>query len=502
MGLLGRIFGGGSRLAQATATIAAQKAAIHEMLQQKFDAAETTELNRRHWSMADYLSADAALTPEVRRKLRARARLEAQNNPYVAGIASTLATGLVGTGPRLRLDIPDANPKDLREVERRFFDWCTDIELGEKIRLMRAAQVTDGDPFAVFFNNPRLPNVQLDLRTIESDQVASPWEPLDKSHVDGLRFDENGSVVAYHILDEHPGSFTWASALMKGNWRDAEDVIHWPYITRPGQHRGFGQIVPALELFALLRRFVLATVTAAEFAASFAAILKTQHIPDAKPATLKDFETFPIFRGMMTALPDGWDWNQLKAEHPNTTFVEFERRIIGMAARACNMPVIVATMDATGANYSTMRGDYLVLRKHFDVDRSNAERVILDRCLRRWFEEAIFIRGHIPRGLPPFIQWNWNWAWDQFGHIDPVKEAAAEQIRLECRTTTLARLYAAQGLNWREEIDQAAIEHDYLAAKGLTVADVAPMTRNAIKQAIAMAISEDDETKGAVAKAA
>lgn len=508
MGLLGRIFGGG-RLSQAQATISAQKAVIHGMLQQRFDAAQTTELNRRHWSMADYLSADAALSPDVRRTLRARARLEAQNNPYVAGIASTLATGLVGTGPRLRLDIPGANPLDVNAVERRFYDWCTNVELAEKVRLMRSSQVTDGDPFAVFFTNSRLPDVQLDLRLVESDQVASPWGEyplglIDGTQVDGIRFDSDGNVDAYHILDEHPGALSWRAAAMKGQWYDAADVIHWPYITRPGQHRGFGQIVPALELFALLRRFVNATVTAAEFAASFAAILKTQGIadPNAGPAALTDFSTFPILRGMMTAIPDGWDFGQLKAEHPNTTFTEFERRIIGMAARACNIPVIVATMDATGANYSTMRGDYLVLRKHFDVDRGNAERIILDRSFKRWFEEAIFVRGMIPRGLPPFSAWNWSWAWDSFGHIDPVKEAAAEQIRLECRTTTLARLYANQGLNWREELEQAAVEQQFMQDRGLTLQDVAPKTRAAIQQAIASALADDVQTEGATAKAA
>ncbi|HOF17398.1 MAG TPA: hypothetical protein PK082_00685, partial [Phycisphaerae bacterium] len=40
----------------------------------KFDSAQTTPDNRRHWANADGLAADAAANPEVRRILRNRSR--------------------------------------------------------------------------------------------------------------------------------------------------------------------------------------------------------------------------------------------------------------------------------------------------------------------------------------------------------------------------------------------------------------------------------------------
>jgi lambda family phage portal protein len=492
MGVLSSIFGGG-KLAEAQANVAALQSTVYGLLQAKFDAAQTTALNKNHWGLADHLSADAAVDPQTRRILRSRGRMEAQNNPYVAGISSTLATSLVGTGPRLRLDIPKSDPKDVQTVQRRFFDWMWDIDLPQKIRIMAQARVPDGDPFGVMFTNRQLRGVQLDLKLVESDQVADPWPRAETGAVDGAKFDDDGNIVAWHILHEHPGSGSIASVMGKGKWIPATEVIHWPHLTRPGQHRGFGRIVPALELFGALRRFVNATVTAAEVAASFSAILKTTLLPPNQAAAQLngDFKKFPIAHGMMTNLPDGWDFQQFKAEHPNATFEEFVRWILGMACRACDIPIIAATMDATGANYSSMRGDYLIFRKYLDVDRSMVERIILDPLFTRWFEEAIFIRGQIPSGLPPFSEWNWSWAWDQLGHIDPVKEAAGEQIRLENHTETLARLYAARGMDWREEVDQAAVEKEYLLSKGLKLADVAPKTRDAVKAAIQKAITEE-----------
>jgi len=45
-------------------------------LRARYDAAQTTVENARHWAMADGLSPDAAMTPDVRRTLRNRARYE------------------------------------------------------------------------------------------------------------------------------------------------------------------------------------------------------------------------------------------------------------------------------------------------------------------------------------------------------------------------------------------------------------------------------------------
>lgn len=46
------------------------------VLRARFDAAQTTTENARHWAMADSLSADAAGSADVRRKLRQRARYD------------------------------------------------------------------------------------------------------------------------------------------------------------------------------------------------------------------------------------------------------------------------------------------------------------------------------------------------------------------------------------------------------------------------------------------
>lgn len=471
MGIFGKVFG--PSRASLAATIAAQKAAMSTMIRGRYDSAQTTDLNRRHWSMADYYSADAALSSHIRRTLRARARYEMANNSYFAGIASTWANDLIGTGPRVQLDLgPDVAPELVRQVELAVYDWSINVDLPRKLRIAKMSKISDGEVFGLLTNNSRLRGVQLDLRLVEADQVADAMPVMYANQVDGMRFDEDGNVSEYHILKYHPGA-AFAGATLAGNWTSAENVLHWFHATRPGQHRGVGEVVPALELFALLRRYTLAVVTAAETAADFAAILKTTMPADGGAAGLAAWETMPIVRGMMTSVPDGWEPYQMKAEQPVATHDQFVKRLLNEIARCLNMPYIVAAMDSSAANYSSMRGDYLVYRKHQATERGDLERVMLDPLLVKWLDEAALVPGLIPDGLPPVAAWNWSWMWDGHEHVDPKKEAEAEAIQIASNTATIAEVCQKRNKDWRQVLRQRAAEVAAMKELGLFV-DLSP----------------------------
>jgi capsid protein len=108
----------------------------------RYDAAVTSDENRRHWANADGLSANAANSPEVRRVLRNRARYEVANNSYARGIVLTLANDVVGTGPRLQMLTEDAEAGRL--IEEAFAAWAKAVGLAEKLRAMRIARASDG----------------------------------------------------------------------------------------------------------------------------------------------------------------------------------------------------------------------------------------------------------------------------------------------------------------------------------------------------------------------
>lgn len=427
-----------------------------------YDAAKTTDYNIRHWSAADTLSADSANSASVRRTLRSRARYEAQeSNSYAKGIVLTLANDCIGTGPKLQILTPDRAANVA--IERAFGRWAKLIFFAEKLRTMRVAKCVDGEAFALFGTNRRLDGVQLDFRLIEADQVATPFVVTltDVNTIDGVRFDEFGSPLEYHLLSKHPGDTSAGINPFGYRAVPADEMLHIFRCDRPGQHRGIPEIAPALPLFAMLRDYTLAVLSSAKTAAKIAAVLETagsspaddgsSHDPQVEP-----FDAVDIDFDMMTSLPFGWKMNQFKAEQPTTTYEMFHGRILNEIGRCLNMPLNVALGDSSKYNYASGRLDHQMYFKSIEVERSHWECCVLDRVLAKWFDEAALVPGLVPEGLGAMDELPHQWQWDGREHIDPAKEANGESTRLANGTVSRARAYAQQGLDMDTEDERSA----------------------------------------------
>ena len=442
----------------------------------KFDSAQTTPDNRRHWAQADGLAPNAAVNPEVRRVLRNRARYEVANNSYAKGIVLTLANDCVGTGPRLQMLTASAEAN--RRIEDAFERWSRAVDLAGKLRTMRMGRAESGEAFAILTSNAGVDSpVKLDLKLIEPDQVTSPPTRVPRPHeVDGIVFDAPGNPTLYHILRRHPGdSMFWrASDPTAFDLVPAASVIHYFRPDRPGQWRGIPDITPALPLFAQLRRYTLAVIAAAETAADFAAVLYTEAPANGEAEALEPMDEVALEKRLATVLPGGWKLGQVHAEQPATTYAEFKREILNEIARCLNMPFNVAAGNSSGYNYASGRLDHQTYFKSIRVEQHHLRVGVLDRVLAAWLDEAVLVEGLLPQPMreiranpaqPPH-----TWFWDGVEHVDPAKEANAQATRLANHTTTLAAEYARQGRDWEEELHQRAKEAALMRDLGLTPA--------------------------------
>ncbi len=440
---------------------------IHRGMRARYDAAATTDENRRHWANADQLSADAANSPAVRAILRSRARYEVANNSYAKGMVRTLANDAIGTGPRLQMLTDDAVLNG--EIEEDFEEWAAAVGLADKLQTMRMALAQDGEAFMVLSNNPFLDSpIMLDLRLIEADQVMTPLGQLDDANiVDGIAFDRFDNPVSYKVAKAHPGGVAW-NGVEQFDTIPAESMIHLFRAERPGQHRGVPEIMPALPLFAQLRRYTLATLTAAESAADFAGILYSDQPPNEDEETVDPMDSFPLERGMLLTMPQGWKVGQVEATQPTTTYAEFKKEILNEIARCLNMPFNVVAGNSSGYNYASGRLDHQTYFKAIRVDQAFIARRVIDRFLRPWLAEHCIMRGRdLPSRMPRHM-----WFWDGTEHVDPVKEASAQETRLRNHTTTIAVECARDGRDWEEVLEQAAREYKRMKELGLPVASV------------------------------
>lgn len=442
----------------------------------RYDAAQTDSENRKHWMMADGLSARAANSLAVRSVLRNRSRYETSSNSYAAGMLLTLANDMVGTGPRLQLHLADRRAAN--QLEAEFQAWAKAIRLPQKLRTMRCARARDGEAFALLVTNPSLPTpVQLDLRTIEADQITTPFLDTGDPHaVDGIRFDEWSNPTMYDLLPYHPGD-----QIAMPNWtpipHPAHQVIHWFRPDRPGQVRGVPEIMPALPLFAMLRRYTLATIAAAETAADFTAILEATggaNGDDGDAPAAADWEEIEIVRRTMLTTPAGYKLSQFKPEQPVTSYDMFKRSIIEEIARCLNMPFNVAAGNSAGYNYSSGRLDHQIYFRSVGIDQSDCEVEILDRLFRCWLEEAQYIPRYLPVGLGPLYRVPHTWSWDPAEDLDPVKSAQARLTNLQSGMTSYQAEYARLGLDWEVEQQRQA------EALGMTVENYRALLRQSL----------------------
>ncbi len=465
MGGIGRILRslrGGTRKSTSKRTpVQARK-----MLQARYDAAATNTDNTKHWANADSLSADAAADPVTRAILRERARYETANNSYARGIALTLANDTIGTGPRLQIVSKDRGSN--REIERAFGDWSRAISLGEKLRTMREARFDTGECALILTTNPTLPTpVKLDIKVLEADQMATPdlafLQMRDLTAVDGIEFDSFGNPTAYHILRAHPGDATQIVAGSEYDRIPASNLIHYFRPDRPGQSRGLPEILPALPLFAQLRRYTLAVIAAAETAATFAAVLQSRVPPgDEDVDDVESMDIIELTKRMATVLPRGWELGQVRAEQPTTTYDMFTAAILNEIARCLNMPYNVAAGNSSGYNYASGRMDHQTYFKAIRVEQDKIGRVVMDRIFAAWLRESQLLSSS-----PVIYDERHQWFWDGTEHVDPGKEANAQKTRLASNTTTLAYEYARQGRDWEEELHQRAKEMNLAKTLGL-----------------------------------
>ena len=433
----------------------------------RFDAAQTTKDNAKHWGAAEFLSADAEADSSVRKILRTRARYEVQNNSYARGIVSTLANDSVGTGPRLQM-LTDSEATN-RKIEHDFAVWAKRVHLPAKLRTIRMARCQDGEAFALMAQNPNLKsNVKLDIQLIEADRVTDEELNADATSVDGITFDPFGNPKSYKVLKNHPGGT--ASFDLEFKAVKADDMIHVFRQDRPEQHRGIPEITSALPLFAHLRRFTLAVVSAAEAAADFAGVLYTDAPPNGESDSVEAMDTIQLERNMLLTMPGGWKMAQVDPKQPVTTYGEFKREILNEIARCLSIPFNIAAGNSSGYNYASGRLDHQTYYKSLKVDQTFIEQTVLDRILERWLREWSLVS----KTKVDACDCHHMWFWDGHEHVDPAKEANAQEKRLKNHTTTLANEYAKQGKDWESELRQCAKEKDLMEKLGLTVDEAAP----------------------------
>jgi capsid protein len=157
------------------------------------------------------------------------------------------------------------------------------------------------------------------------------------------------------------------------------------------------------------------------------------------------------------------------------------------------MPFNVAAANSSEYNYASGRLDWQVYFRMIRTVRAWIVEHLLDRVFFTWLREAQLITA---MRLPPIDsdRLMTQWFWPGSEHVDPMKEAGAQNLRLRSFNTNLAAEHAAQGRDWEREVRQWGKEVELLKGLGLYELYVAMLTTSVAPVVIGEGEQEEEET--------
>lgn len=452
-------------------------------------------------------SADADVLRDLP-MLQGRSRDIERNNGVASGVIRTITDNVVGTGFRL---VPRPNYLALGmdkawadawavQVSSLWWQWAetTACHAGDTMtfdqlttQILRGQLLNGGALALPLWLPDRGDGFATKIQTVEIDRLSNPYGEFDSQFLrGGIEFDVYGAPIAYNIRDAHPGDFwlsftpgmnlfTWTRVPRRTDFGRAR-VLHIFDPERSAQSRGKPMLSSVLPEFKNIDRYTMAELQAAVVNAMIALVIKTPMEQDGVAAMFgNDFDRYLDARrdhsvklqsgGVLSLMP-GDDAQSFMPQRPASgfgAFLEVMHRVIGLPA---GLPYELVMKDFSKTNYSSARAAMLEAWRSFLRYRDWLGTQWCDPIYDLFLEEMVNAgRVDAPNFYDMRAAWTrCRWIGPGRGWVDPTKEAQAAQVRMASFITTLEDECAeAVGGDWREKLDQAAVEREYKISKGL-----------------------------------
>jgi lambda family phage portal protein len=449
--------------------------------------------------------------------LRERSRDAFMGIPLASAAIETYDTNVIGEGltPAPNVDgealglTPQKTAALNSELAEKFEWWACDprecdFEMRDTFYVKEStvfkSMMLSGDCPVLFPLKPR-PNTLFDfrLRVLEADRIINPprYDPTLNIY-NGVELTKDGELAAYHIANRHP----LANALGRifplpllplstvrvepyGKLTGRRNMVLLIKPERPEQRRGVPILAVCLELLKQGGRFTDATVIAAVIQSYFTAFI-TQEFPDPnifndllteqQKQEVLDFNPYNVQLGpgVVNFMRPGHAVNFSSPTQPHANFGEFTIAVAKFVGAAVGMPYEVL-LKQFNASYSASRAALLDFWRRVRKYRALMCDGFCQPCYEEWAVDAVTLnRIELFKGdmADPFVRralTRCNWSGSSAGSLDPQKEVAAAEAKVNAGFSTIEReSIELNGSNWRDNVTQSAVERDEYEATDLT----------------------------------
>lgn len=444
-----------------------------------------------------------------------------QNSGFMAGVADTNVSQIVGSGLKLAVR-PDYETLGMtasegqawgNDVERRWNAYANNpraVDAGGRWTHGQLQQIVVRSWMAYGESCGHLPMIDR-IGTASSKALLIPPSRIvnasdGQSLQQGVITDAYGAPVGYRVRTKDAFR-AWRDVDYRAFDADGRHLFFHVFDPMLATTRGISPFAPILKVLRQVDQYADATLTSALLQTIFAATIKTSLMGDAAFAGLRteadqkdvvDLDGFAeakadwyesakvdlFTHGRIGHLMPGDELEFHSAQHPSQTYDSFMGWLIREIAACAGVTYESATGDYRSATYSSVR---MATAEKWGIVMSRRANIPIPFCqitYQNWLEEQIGI-GSIPfpGGLYGFLAnkaaaCGSIWTGPPRPQADDLKTARAHETLHKMGATTLQEVSADYGQDWKEVMDQRARERDYALSLGLPDPHIYPESKS------------------------
>ena len=382
-----------------------------------------------------------------------------ENFCVVNGILHRMGMYVMG---QLEYQPETGNARADEAIREYFHEWCGRADIAGRHRFRTLAQlglmsaIRDGEMGFI----EHIEGGELRLQAIEGDRIggANQTNPGDENNISGILIDDKGAVTGYEIYKR-----TRQVQYQKEGVVKPENFIHLFFPNRLDQYHGVSQLGPALPHARDLYELLGHEKTAAKFAASWAAIVRTRDM--GAPGSMNWAEN-PAGTGhpaLMKAVSGGILKMETGVEElefapgvqrPSGAFMALVEALIREIAQALKLPYgFVYNMAAFGG--VTARLELQFAQRTFRWYQENMEHLMLNRV-----KEKVLMLAMAAGKIPFTKHWNrgsWRYGATLTGDLGHQASADMDLVRVGAKTR--AQIAADYNNDFRQNMEAKGAEY-------------------------------------------
>ena len=505
-----------------------QQSGVEHALGGGLEGAERTSRETVNWQVAS-VPPDRAINT-VKEPADSRAMDMVINDGYARGAIQSHMDSIVGAQYRLNSKIawqviPGATKEWADEaqkvIEDRFHliaesDACYLDAAGMNtftgiVRLGVAGFVMTGEVLMTSeWDTARSRPLKTCFQSVSPSRLRNPdWQSDTKELRRGVKVDQRGKPIGYHIQRNHPNSY----------WPGSYDMLDFAYIPRykpwgrpqvfhiieqlfPDQHRGVADMVSALKRMRMTKHLQDVVLQNAVINATYCAAIESE-MPTAEmivamggdassPEALNNAigaylagltkylagaENIALDGAMIPHLYPGTKLNMKTLGTPGGVGTDFESSLLRHTAASLGLDYAEFSRDYSKMSYATAKLSTENTRRFM----RSRKKSVADRQANLMYGnvlEEFIAQGEVPlpKGFTrddyygPLMREAFSrcaWIGTGTGQIDELKETQAALLRIKAGLSTYEKEIARFGEDWREVFEQKALEQGVIAEKKL-----------------------------------